>query len=93
VDVAWPQGAALDIAKLVEHEQRMIARAAEMSAVGAVLLLTLGRALTRIHVEHDDPGRLPLLHLVDLLAGQIGERGKILGPACGLRRSRPGVPR
>jgi hypothetical protein len=31
VDVAWPQGAALDIAKLVEHEQRVIAGAAEMS--------------------------------------------------------------
>ena len=93
VDVAWPQGAALDIAKLVEHEQRVVAGAAEMSVVGAVLLLAVGRALARIHVEHDDPGRL-LLHLVDPLAGQVGERGKILGPAQPLRLEAPsGWPR
>jgi len=85
VDVAWPQGATLDIAKLVEHEQRVLAGAAEMSVVGAAFLLAVGRALARIHVEHDDPEQLPLLHLVDTLAGQIGELGKVLGPAQPLR--------
>jgi hypothetical protein len=52
-----------------------------MAVVGAAFLLAIGRALARIHVEHDDPGRSPLVHLVDPLAGQISERGKVLRPA------------
>src|SRR5205085_8889437 len=71
VHVAGPQGATLDIAKLVEHEQRVIAGAAKMAVVGAAFLLAVGRALARIHVEHDRLRRSPLLNLVDPLAGQI----------------------
>src|SRR6516165_4254005 len=54
-----------------------------MSVIGATLLLPVGRALARIHVEHDDPRRFQLLHLVDPLARQIGERSKVLRPAVG----------
>src|SRR5207249_5680539 len=43
VHVARPQGAPLDVAKLVEHEQRMIAGASEMPIVGAAFLLAVGR--------------------------------------------------
>ena len=56
-----------------------------MAVVGAAFLLAVGRALARIHVEHDDPRRSPLVHLVDPPAGQIGESGKVLGPAQPLR--------
>jgi hypothetical protein len=35
--------------------------------------------------SHDGPGRSPLVHLVDPLSGQIGESGKVLGPAQPLR--------
>jgi hypothetical protein len=72
------QDAALDITKLVEHEQRVIAGAAEMAVVGAAFLLALGRALARIHVEHNPLRWSPFVHLVDPLARQIGQRGKVL---------------
>jgi len=85
VDVAGPQDAPLQIAELVEHEQRVVARAAEMSVVGAAFLLPVGRALARIHVEHDRLRPASLVHLVNPLAGQIGQRGKVLSPAQPLR--------
>jgi hypothetical protein len=85
MDVARPQGASLDIAELVEHEQRVIAGAAEMAVIGAVFLLAVGWAFARVHAEHDDLWRSPLVHLVDPLAGQIGESGKVLGLAQPLR--------
>src|SRR3954454_22814331 len=44
VDVARTQGAAFQVAELIENEQRVIARAAEVPVVGAALLLTKGRA-------------------------------------------------
>jgi hypothetical protein len=72
VHVARPQAAPLDIAELVEHEQRMIAGAGEMAALGVAFLLAVGRALARIHVEHNHIRRAPPVHLVNPLAGQIG---------------------
>ena len=56
-----------------------------MPVVGAAFLLAVGGALARIHVQHDDPGWSPLVHLVDPPSGQIGESGKVLGPAQPLR--------
>jgi hypothetical protein len=53
VHVARTQRTPLQIAKLVEHEQRVVAGAAEMAIVGAAFLLAVGRALARIHVEHN----------------------------------------
>jgi len=85
VHITWPQRASLDIAELIEYEQRVIASAAEMAIVGTAFLLPVGRALARIHVKNDHPGRSPLMHLVDPLAGQIGERCKVLGPTQPLR--------
>jgi hypothetical protein len=41
VHVARPQGASLDIAELVEHEQRMVAGAAEMVTFGGCRWCTL----------------------------------------------------
>jgi hypothetical protein len=34
-----------------------------VAVVGAAFLLAIGRALARIHVEHDDPRRAPLVRL------------------------------
>jgi hypothetical protein len=34
----------------------------QAGASGAAFLLAVGRALARIHVQHDDPGRSPLVH-------------------------------
>ena len=60
-----------------------------MAVVGAAFLLAVGRALARIHVEHDHLRRSPLVHLVDPLAGQIGERGEVLRPASHFVSKRP----
>src|SRR6266404_4922947 len=68
VQVAWPYRAPLQIAELVEYEQRVVAGAAEVTVVGAPLLLAISRALARIHVEYDDPRRAPPVHGVDPLA-------------------------
>src|SRR4051794_33239933 len=81
VDVARPQDTPFDIAKLVEHEKRVVAGAGEMAVVSTVFLFAIGWALARIHVEYDYLLGSPPTHLVDPLTGQIDERSKILGPA------------
>ena len=53
VHVPTPKRTAFEIAELVEDKQRMIARAAEVSVPNALLLLAVGRAHARIHVQHD----------------------------------------
>jgi hypothetical protein len=53
MDVALAQRRTLQIAELVEHEQRMVAGAGEVTVVGGAFLIAMGRADTRIHVEHD----------------------------------------
>src|SRR3954447_11475252 len=89
VDVAGPQGAPLDIAELVEHEQWMITGAGKVAIVGTAFLLSVSRALARIHVEHDGLRRSPPAHLVDPLTRQISESNKVLGPAQPLRFETP----
>ena len=68
----------LQVAELIEHEQWVIAHAAEVAVVGAALLLAVDRALARIHVEHDEFGRTPPMHAVDPLPGEIGECCEVL---------------
>ena len=85
MDVAGTQRAALQIAKLVEHEKRMIAGAFVMPVPDAVLLFAMGGADAEIHVEDDALGRAAGVHAVDPLAGKIGERRQIVRggePAC-----------
>src|ERR1700693_3486433 len=48
VDVPRTQRAPLQIAELVEHKQRMIARTAEVAIVGTAFLVAVGFALARI---------------------------------------------
>ena len=50
-----------------------------MAIAGAAFLLAIGRVLARSRVEHDGLRRSPLVHLIDRLPRQIGERNKVLG--------------
>ena len=52
-----------------------------MTIVGAAFLLPVSWALARIHIENDHLRRPPLMYLVDPLAGQISQRGEVLGPS------------
>ena len=49
-----------------------------MAVPDAPLLLAVGRADARIHVEHDASRRTAAVHQVDPLAGQIGKSGEVL---------------
>src|SRR6516225_2441683 len=73
VHVAGTQRAALQIAELVEHEQRMIAGAGVMAVPGAVLLLAVRWAHARIHIEHDALRWTTTMDDIDPLAGQVGK--------------------
>jgi hypothetical protein len=53
VDVARPQEAALQVAELIEEEQRVVARTAEVAVVGGALLSAVGRALGAVQVQDD----------------------------------------
>src|SRR5262249_56254101 len=57
----------------------MIAGAGVMPVPNAHLLLAMGRAHARIHVEHDASRRAVTVHKVDPLAGQIGNSREVLG--------------
>src|SRR4051812_39954306 len=71
VDAAWPQRASFDIAKLIEHEQRMVAGASEMTVIGTTFLFAISRAFARIHVEYDGLRASPPARFVYPLTGQI----------------------
>ena len=60
-----------------------------MSVIAASFLLAVGRALAGIHVEHDDPERLPLLHLVDPLTGRSTSATRFSGRLSHLVSKRP----
>src|SRR5215472_9415989 len=79
VHVAGTQGAAFEITELVENEQRVIAGAGVMPVPDAHLLLAMGRAHARIHVEHDASRRAATVHKVDPPARQIGNSREVLG--------------
>ncbi len=78
VDVAGAQGAALQVAELVEHEQRVIAGAAEVAVVGRAFLLAMGRADGAVHVEHDQLRRLAVVNPVDPLARQVRKGSEVV---------------
>src|SRR6516225_4094235 len=79
VHVAGTQSTAFEVAKLVEHEQGMIAGAGIMAVPDAHLLLAVGRAHARIHVEHDATGWPSAVHKIDPLARQVGKSSEVLG--------------
>lgn len=76
--VARTQRAASQITELVEHEQWMIADAAEVAAVDCPLSLAIGRAHARIHVEHNIVRRTMAVNAVDPSTGGASEHGEVL---------------
>ena len=78
VHVAGPQGAAFQIAILVENEQRMIAGAVIVTVPDTVFLFAMRRAHARIHVEQETSRRTATMNAVDPFAGEISERRKVL---------------
>jgi hypothetical protein len=78
MDVAGAQRRTLQIAELIEHEQRMVAGTGEVAVVGGAFLLAMGRADARIHIEDDGPRRAPARNGVDPLPRETGERGEVL---------------
>ena len=80
VHVARPERAPLQIAELVEHEERVQAFRLKVAIPGRALLIAVDRALGTVHVERDDLRRLPVVHCVDPAAGKIREDGEVLGP-------------
>src|SRR5689334_11165283 len=83
--VAWPQRTPLDIAELVEHEERVVAGAGEVAVIRAAFLFAIRRTFARIHVEYDGLRPPPAAHFVDPLTWQIGQRSKVFGSAEPLR--------
>jgi hypothetical protein len=77
VHVAGPQRAPLQVAELVEHEQRVIAGAAEVAVVGAAFLPAVRLADAAVHVEHDHRVRPARMNPVDPGAGEIGQGGEV----------------
>jgi hypothetical protein len=77
VHVAGTQSTAFEVAKLVEHEQRVIAGAGVMAVPDAHLLLAVGRAHARIHVEDDASRQAAAVHKVDPIARQVGKRREV----------------
>ena len=78
VNIAGAQGAAFQIAILVENEQRMIAGAVIVTVPDTVFLFAMRRAHARIHIEQDTSRRTATMNAVDPLAGEISERRKVL---------------
>ena len=77
MDIARPQRAPLQIAELVEHEQRVIAHAGEVTVVGGAFLRAVGLADAAVHVEHDGGLRPAFMHQVDPGTGEIGQGGNV----------------
>ena len=50
-----------------------------MAVPDAVLLLAVGRAHARIHIEHDASRRTTTMDEIDPLAGQVSKRREVLG--------------
>ena len=69
--IAASQHGPFQVAGLVEQKQRVITCAFKVPVVGRALLLSISLADRAVQVEDQLFGRLPLLHLVDPLAGKI----------------------
>src|SRR5262245_66040043 len=64
-----------------------------MAVPHAILLLAMGRAHARIHVEHDATGWPSAVYKVDPLARQVGKSSEVLGRREPLRLEAPHLTR
>jgi hypothetical protein len=77
VDVDRHEESPLDIAELVELEQRVVAVTAEVSVPRRALLSSVGWALGTIHVENDAVGTFAGVDPVDPSAGESREAREV----------------
>jgi hypothetical protein len=77
VDVARTKCAAFQVTELIEHEQRVIADAAEMAVVSGPFLLAEGGADAGVHVEHDPLHGTASVNPVDPAPGQVSQGGQV----------------
>lgn len=68
VDVALAQGTAFQMAELIEHKQRVITLAPEVTVPSRAFLIAMGGADGTVHAQRDPFGRLCRVHRVDPLA-------------------------
>jgi hypothetical protein len=78
VHVAGSQAATLQVAELIEHEQRVIAGAAEVAVVGCAFLIAVGRAHGTVHVEHDLLRRVAVMNAVYPDARKVGQGHEVV---------------
>jgi hypothetical protein len=79
VHIAGTQGASLQVAKLVEHEQRVQALRLEVTIPHCPLLIAMHRALGAVHVQRNDLWWALVVHRVDPATWQIDQRREVLG--------------
>jgi hypothetical protein len=77
-DIAVTEQPPLQIAELVETEQRMITGAAEVTVVGRAFLLAVGLANRTIHVEDDLRHGLAPMDAINPNAREVHQRLKIV---------------
>jgi hypothetical protein len=77
VNVARTKRASFEVSELVEHEERVVAGAAEVAIPNTLLLFAVCRAHARIHVQHDLAVQLTFSSAIDPVSGQVGKSGKI----------------
>jgi hypothetical protein len=76
--VAAPQQNPLQVAELVEQEERMVASATEVAVVGAALLVAIGLAHRTVHVQDELRELAALMGLVDPVAGEVHQVFEVL---------------
>jgi hypothetical protein len=78
VNLSVAQQRPLQIAKLVEVKQRVIAGAAEVAVVGRALLLAVGRTDRTVHVQDQLANRLVFADPIHQHTGQVHQLQSIL---------------
>ena len=78
MDIAGSERASLQVAELVEDEQRAQAFGLEVAVPGRAFLLAVNRALGIAHVMGDALRRTPIMHCVDPLSWQIYKGCEVL---------------
>ena len=76
--IASTQRPAFQITELVEHKERVVAGTFVVAVPDAQLLLAVGRADARIHIEHDGSAGAASMNTVDPLAGKLDKRREVL---------------
>jgi hypothetical protein len=71
VDVTIAQGAAFQMTKLIEDEQRVIAVAPEMPIPCGTFLISMRWTDRAIHIQSDVVQSLALMHRVNPLTGHV----------------------